>query len=644
MTTLRKLTPLVLKQVSINAPFWAPRQEVNSTVTISEVYDKLEQTGRIDALRLSWQPGQSKRPHHFWDSDVAKWIEAAGYSLALHPDPELERRVDDVIDLIQQAQQEDGYLNSYFTVVDPQARWSNLRDMHELYCAGHLMEAAVAHYEGTGKRKLLDVVSRYADYIDEVFGPAEGQKRGYPGHEEIELALVKLCRATGEVRYLELAKFFIDERGRRPHYFHIEARERGEDPDQNDYGANLTLNQSHLPVREQSTAEGHAVRAMYLFSGMADVGAEMEEESLLEACRCLWANVVRGRMYVTGGVGSSSHHERFTYDYDLPNETAYAETCAAIGLVFWAHRMLQLEADSRFADVMERALYNGVLSGVSLDGTTFFYANPLEADPKRYEHRTDLFGRDNLSYVRQEWFRCACCPTSITRLLASLGHYAYSRTERALYVHLYVGGQAEVSFDGKTVALNQCTNYPWDGTIRIEVQPSEEMSFALALRIPGWSRAANLSVNGQPVELKSSVRDGYARIDRVWKAGDVVSLDLPMPVERIEAHPSVREACGRIALQRGPIVYCLEQEDNGPDLKDIALPRDGELRAEYRSGLLGGVVSITGQATRRDESKWEDKLYQRSPGAMKTVPFIAIPYYAWANRGPGEMLVWIRET
>ena len=638
-----RLEAVSLKRVTIDDPFLAPRQEVNRTVTLSEVYGQLRRTGQIDALRLSRQPGQPIPPHFFWDSDTAKWLEATGYSLAVHPDPELEGRVDEIIDMIERAQQEDGYLNSYFTVVNPQGRWVNLRDKHELYCAGHLMEAAVAYYEGTGKRKLLDVLCRYADYIAEVFGPAEGQKRGYPGHEEIELALVKLFHATGEERYFELAKFFIDERGRQPHYFDIEARLRGEDPDV-DWDRGYTYNQSHLPVREQTTAEGHAVRAMYLFSAMADLVAETGDEAILAACRRLWHSVVRRRMYVTGGIGSASHLERFTYDYDLPNETAYTETCAAIGLVYWAHRMLQLEADGRYTDVMERALYNGVLSGVSLDGSRFFYANPLEADPERYEHRTDLFGQDRLSHVRQEWFGCACCPPNINRLMASLGQYAYSLGEGALYAHLYVGGQVEVSLDGKTVVLAQRTRYPWDGTVQLEVRPSDEMAFVLALRIPGWSRGATLLVNGQRFPLESTERNGYARIDRVWKSGDDVTLDLPMPVERIEAHPSVREDCGRIALQRGPIVYCLEEVDNGPNLRDITLPRDGELRAEYRSGLLGGVVAIVGEATRRDESSWEDVLYQPSPGAVRTVPFTAIPYYAWANREPGEMLVWIRES
>jgi hypothetical protein len=647
-----------LNKVAIDGPLWAPRQQVNREVTLPIEYEQCERTGRIAAWKLDWKPGQPNPPHHFWDSDVAKWIEAAGYSLATHPDEELEQLVDGVIDVIAEAQQEDGYLNIHFTVVEPENRWKNLRDMHELYCAGHLMEAAVAYYEGTGKRRLLDVLCRYAETIDSVFGPDEGQKRGYPGHEEIELALVKLYRVTGEERYLDLAKFFVDERGRRPPYYDVEARARGEDS-QNFHGRGYDYNQSHAPVREQDTAEGHAVRAMYLYSGMADVAAETGDESLVAACERLWRNVTQRRMYVSGGIGSSSCGERFTYDYDLPNDVAYAETCAAIGLVFWAHRMLQFDGDRVYADVMERALYNGVLSGVSLDGRTFFYANPLEVDPEKHARRPDLFRGPSVSPTRQGWFRCACCPPNIARLLASLGQYVYSQSGREAYVHLYVGGRAELELDGQSVTLTQETHYPWEGEVQVTVHPEREASFVLALRIPGWSRGASLEVNGQPLEVGASAavkggaspaegavpltERGYARIDRIWRPGDTVRLSLPMPVERIWAHPAVKENCGRVALQRGPLVYCLEEIDNGPHLHSIALPRDAALKAEFDEDLLGGVVVIRGEAERQDTSEWEGTLYRPVRPATKAVPLKAVPYYAWANRAPGEMLVWIRE-
>ena len=447
------------------------------------------------------------------------------------------------------------------------------------------------------------------------------------------------------VRYLDLATFFIDERGTQPHYYDIEARERGDDPAAWRLGR-YDYNQSHLPVRQQETAEGHAVRAMYLYSGMADVAAETGDETLVAACRRLWENVTTRRMYVTGGIGSSATGERFTYDYDLPNDLAYTETCAAIGLVFWAHRMVQLEADARYADIMERALYNGALSGISLDGKRFFYANPLEVDPVAMERRTDLYRGAVVTPTRQEWFGCACCPPNIARLLASLGAYAYSVDEaaRAAYVHLYAGGRASLSLGGGTVELEQATRYPWEGEVRLAVRAAGQAPFALALRIPGWCRNASLAVNGEPLETASLLRRGYAWIERAWRSGDVVTLNLPMPVERIEAHPAVHEDAGRAALQRGPVVYCLEEVDNGPHLRDVVLPRDTPLDVTYDPDLLGGVVVIRGQGWRRDPAAWGGDLYRPAGSLTKAMTVTAIPYYAWANRALGEMLVWLREA
>jgi DUF1680 family protein len=637
------LNPVPLQNVHLEGGFWGPRQEINRTVTLPIEYQQCKETGRIDVVKLSWKPGDPNPPHPFWDSDLAKWIEAVGYSLSLHPDPALEELVDAVIDDMAAAQQPDGYLNSYFTLVEPQNRWANLRDMHELYCAGHLIEGAIAYYLATGKRKLLDVMCRYADYIATVFGPGDGQKRGYPGHEELELALVKLYRVTGEERYLDLARFFIDERGTQPHYFDIEARERGDDPTAWNHGR-YEYNQSHLPVREQTTAEGHAVRAMYLYSGMADVAAETGDETLLAACERLWDNVTTRRMYITGGIGSASHGERFTYDYDLPNDTAYAETCAAIGLVFWAHRMVQLTGEARYADALERALYNGVLSGISLDGKRFFYANPLEVDPQAYTYRADIFGRSALTAERQEWFGCACCPPNIARLLASLGDYVYSSGSGALYLHLYAAGKADLEIDGRPVTVRQETNYPWDGEIRIVVAPEAEQSFALCLRIPAWARSAEVRVNGQTVDIAPRMDRGYARIERVWHNGDVVELSLPMPVERIEAHPAVRVNAGRVALQRGPLVYCLEEVDNGANLPDIVLPKDASLNTEYDENLLGGIVVIKAEGLRRPTDNWTNALYRPVESDAVPVSLTAVPYYAWGNCGPGEMLVWIRHA
>ncbi|MBN1933759.1 MAG: glycoside hydrolase family 127 protein [Anaerolineae bacterium] len=642
MSTIKKMEPVSFTQVTLSDKFWAPRQHINREVTIPAAYQQSKETGRIDAWKLTWKPGDPNPPHIFWDSDVAKWLEAVGYSLAVHPDPDLAALADAIIDDIAAAQRPDGYLNIHFTVVEPEKRWTNLRDWHELYCAGHLMEAAVAYYEGTGKRVLLDVLCRYADHIDRTFGPGEGQKRGYPGHEEIELGLVKLYRATGERRYLDLARFFVDERGRQPHYFDLEAEVRGEDPSKRWY-RDHSYNQSHLPVREQATAEGHAVRAMYLFTGMADVAAEAGDEALVQACRTLWDNVTLKRMYITGGIGSSAHGERFTYDYDLPNEIAYAETCAAIGLVLWANRMLQFEADARYADVLERALYNGVLSGVSLDGTRFFYGNPLEVNPTKFEHRPDLLHQPSLSPRRQAWFGCACCPPNVLRTLASLGQYVYSQSDTTAYIHLYVQGQGKLDVGGQKVVIAQETRYPWEGQIAVTVQPEAAADFALALRVPGWCREATLCVNGAPLEIGALIERGYARIARTWQPGDVVTLDLAMPVEHIAAHPAVRDDIGRVALQRGPLVYCLEEADNGPNLPALALPPEVAWKVKFDPSLLGGVVVIDGEAERRSGESWMDQLYRPAVPKVERAPVRAIPYYAWANREPGEMLVWIRE-
>ncbi len=621
------LKPVPLERVDVTDAFWAPRIETNRAVTLPLEYDHCKRTGRLAAFKLKWRPGEPDPPHIFWDSDVAKWLEAAAYALASRPDRRLRRRVNALVADIAAAQQPDGYLNTHFTVVEPEKRWTNLRDWHELYCAGHVIEAAVAHYEATGERTLIDAACRLADYIGSVFGTQEGQKRGYPGHEEVELALVRLYRATGCERYLRLAQYFVDERGRQPHYFEIEAAARGDARPPGDY----TVQQAHLAVREQTTAEGHAVRAMYLYCAMADLAAQTGDRALRAACRRLWRNVTERRMYVTGGIGSAGRGERFTTDYDLPNDSAYAETCAAIGLVFLAHRMLQLERDGRYADVMERAIYNGVLSGISLDGRRFFYENPLAVQPRVRAHE------------RQDWFGCACCPPNIARLLASLPRYAYSEERRAAWVHLYVAGRATLGVAGQAVELTVRTGYPWKEKVRIDVAPERPAALTLALRVPGWCRAATLKVNGEAVSLDAIVKEGYAHVKRAWAAGDRVELRLPMPVERVRAHPKVRADCGRVALQRGPVVYCLEEADNGADLDALCLPRKAALRAKFRPDLLGGVVTVTAAGRRRSPEGWAGALYR--PAAAKTVParLTAVPYYAWCNRRPGEMLVWVRE-
>jgi DUF1680 family protein len=620
-------TPVSWKAVRIDDPFWMPHLSVNRAKTLFHIYQFCEKTGRIDALRLQWKPGMEPVPHIFWDSDVAKWLEAASYSLATHPDPVLEAQVDEVISLIVAAQQPDGYLNTYFSVVEPEKRWTNLRDRHELYCAGHLIEAAVAHFQATGKRVLLDTLCRYADYIDSVFGPEPGKKRGYPGHEEIELALVKLYQVTGEKRYLNLSQYFVNERGKQPHYFDIEAQQRGEDPEAF-WAGSYAYNQSHLSVREQSEVVGHAVRAMYLYSAMADLAREFHDQSLFDADQRLWNNLCSTRLYITGGLGPSAQNEGFTTDYDLPNETAYAETCASIGFVFWNHRMLQLDCNARYADMLERALYNGVLSGVSLDGEKFFYENPLSS-----------LG----SYHRNAWFQVSCCPPNIARLLASLGQYIYAVTATDLAVHLYIQSTAQLTIGSHEVTVRQETNYPWSGHITLRLSMHEDATFGLRLRLPGWCHSANLTVNGEAVHIASHLVEGYVRVERHWQSGDKIEFELAMPGERMYANPNVRSDAGLTALQRGPLVYSLEEIDNPVPLQRIVLPRSEKLSSQLESGILEGVTTLKCQALVEDATDWAGTLYRSQPATTQSRTITAIPYYAWDNRQPGEMRVWIRE-
>lgn len=564
------------------------------------------------------------KPHYFWDSDVAKWIEAVSYSLASEPDSTLEAMLDEVIDLIVSAQQPDGYLNIYFTVVEPENRWANLRDCHELYCAGHLMEAAVAHYQATGKRNFLDTMCRYADYIDSVFGVEEGKKRGYCGHEEIELALMKLYHATGNERYLRLSKYFVDERGNKPYYYDVEAEQRGENP-QSYWAKDYSYCQAHIPVREMSEVTGHAVRAMYLYSAMADLAGETGDERLKAACERIWEDVCLRKMYITGGIGPSRHNEGFTTPYDLPNDTAYAETCAAIGLVFWNHRLLQLDCDGKYADVMERALYNGVISGVSLDGNKFFYENPLGS-----------LG----THHRQDWFGCACCPPNVARILASVGEYIYSSMDDGIAVHLYVQGEMQTDINGMAVTLKQQTRYPWDGQVTLTIEQATAAAYTLRLRIPGWCREHTLQVNGQVVE--PAIDKGYACITRTWQSGDTITLELTMPVEVMAANPAVPHDRGLVALQRGPLVYCLEGVDHPASVRRLTLPVRQDFTAQFHEELLDGVAVIAGEAVLLPEQTWDGKLYRPIAAEHGSrIPIRAVPYYTWDNREPGEMVVWL---
>ena len=630
------LSPVPISRVVVDDSFWAPRLETNRRATIPMIYERCKESGRIEALRLKWKDGAPNKPHVFWESDVAKWMEAAAYSLRTHPDSGLEEQLESTITLLARAQQPDGYINAYYTVVEPGKRWTNLRDKHELYCAGHLIEAAVAHFETTGRRHFMDVMCRFADHIALQFGREPAKRRGYCGHPEIELALVRLFRATGEQRYLDLAKYFVDERGAKPHYFDTEAVARGEDP--KSYAPRThDYTQAHLPVREQTRAVGHAVRALYLYSGMADVARETGDKTLLETCGRLWESVYRRQMYITGGLGPSRDNEGFTYDYDLPNESAYAETCASIASVFWNHRLLQTRCESRFADEIERALYNGVLSGVSMDGSRFFYVNPLEM------HADEISPDD--PYVKAHrvgWFGCACCPPNIARLLASFGQYIYSEADREVAVHLYVRGHADCTIAGRHVRVRQETEYPWKGRIRIEVEPQSPVEFSLRLRIPGWARSHELLLNGK--STGADIEHGYATLRRRWDRDDVIELILPMPIERVHAHPNVRNNFGRVALQRGPIIYCVESIDVGVPVSSVVLPRNQEFLAIYEKQMFGGTTTIRGEAAHVADSQWERQLYGFGNPSMESIPFKAVPYAVWGNRDAAEMAVWLREA
>jgi DUF1680 family protein len=603
----RALTAVPFQEVHIKDEFWGPRLRINQTATIEANLRQCELTGRIAnfAVAGKLRPGKH-RGALYNDSDVYKVIEGIAYTLTVRRDGALEKRTDAVIDQIAAAQQPDGYLNTYFTLVEPKNRWKNIQHGHELYCAGHLMEAAVAYHQATGKRKLLDVARKLADHIITVFGP--GRKVDACGHEEIELALVKLYRATGEQRYLKQAQFFLDVRGR------ADRRKL--------FGEYA---QDHKPVREQREVTGHAVRAMYLYCGMADVAALTGDREMMKALESIWHDVVDRKMYVTGGIGPSASNEGFTVPYDLPNDSAYAETCAAVGMALWNQRMFLLTGEGKYADVLERVVYNGLLSGVSLAGDRFFYVNPLGSKGRHH---------------RQEWFDCACCPDNVLRYVAGIGDRVYAHKGNGIWTVLYMGNTATVPLRDGKVKLIQETRYPWDGDVRITLEPEKPFAFTMHLRLPACCVPGNatLTVNGQrPAPQELSADKGYARLTRTWKAGDVIRLQLPMVARRAYADPHVKADVGRVALQRGPIVYCLEGVDNGGHPRSFVLPKTAKLTAGFEKDLLGGVVVVRGEALAVSRGEG-GKLVTRP------VKYQAVPYSTWDNRAPGEMVVWLPES
>ncbi len=643
--SMRQYTPVNFADVRIEGAFWHERLETVLTKTIPSQYRQLGENGILESLELKkpTPPLRIPRNSHnfttqiFWDSDVGKWIEAASYALRHRRDATIEAQIDGITALFAKGQLPDGYMNFWYLAQEPDKRWTNLRDNHELYCAGHILEGAVAYYQATGKRALLDVLLKYVDHIATVFGPGENQKHGYCGHQEIELALIKLYGVTKDRKHLDLATYFINERGKLPHYFDLEAIARGDNP--KDYWAipqadpagrsGYEYNQSHKPVRQQDRVVGHAVRAMYMYTAMADLAAELGDDTLKKTLEVLWKDVTSRQMYVTAGLGPSKHNEGFTTYYDLPNDTAYAETCASVALIFWAQRMLNIDLDGRYADVLEQALYNGALSGLSRDGEHYFYENPLDSDGK---------------HTRWKWHTCPCCTMNVSRLVASVAGYFYSTSADSLAVHLYGGSSATVKVGERSVSIKETSNYPWSGKIKIAIDPEKSGEFTLKLRIPGWVHDASARINGAGIDLAEAIANGYLEIRRMWSKGDVVDLDLPMPVERLYAHPSVKADVGRAVLKRGPLVYCAEQVDNpGVPVSQIRLPRNAKVAAQERKDLFGGIMAITAEGTTTTAEDWNGNLYRSEPPHEKPARWTAVPYYLWNNREPGRMLVWIPE-
>ncbi|WP_438495997.1 glycoside hydrolase family 127 protein [Paenibacillus sp. IHBB 3054] len=587
--------------VIIEDVFWRPRLEVLKKVTLPACLTKCEETGRISNFAKAGGLIEGTfEGIYFNDSDVYKVIEGIAYSLMSEPDPELEAQADRIIDLIASAQESDGYLSTYYTLEAPESKWTDM-EKHEMYNGGHLIEAAVAYFEATGKRMLLDVACKLADHYDDLFGP--GKRHWVEGHEEIELALVKLYRVTREQRYWKLSLWLLEERGH-GHGF-------GEIWDTKEWGPAYC--QDDVPVRDIERVTGHAVRAMYLYTAMADVVHVSGDPDFVDALHRVWSHTVERNMYVTGGIGPSRHNEGFTHDYELPNESAYCETCAAIATVFWNHRMNLLFGDAKYADVVEREMYNGALAGISLTGDKFFYVNPLAS--KGDHHRVP-------------WFDTSCCPTNLARFLPSIGQYSYAQTDQGIAVNQYMNGEAEIVMEsGLGVKLKQTTQYPWNGKIELAVEADKSDFFSIYLRIPGWCRGYKVKVGGKFLPgVEALTKRGYIAIHRAWSQNDTIELELDMPVEIIQARPEVLENQGRIAIQRGPIVYCLEQLDNSPlSYDEYSFSAHETLLVDHQPELLGGVTVLKGKN-----------------GEGRPCQFI--PYYAWDNRESGYMQVWIRKA
>ena len=586
---LKMIKQIDFSHVKINDNFWSPRLSKHVSATLPVCIDQIEnQTGRIRNFENAAKGEGEHSGIFFDDSDVYKALEGMAYSLINNPDPELEKKADEWIDKFAAAQQPDGYINTFYTLTGLDKRWTNM-DKHEMYCAGHMIEAGVAYYQATGKRKLLDVCIRMTDHMMSQFGP--GKRHWVPGHEEIELALVKLYQTTQEQKYLDFAYWLLEERG----HGHGTMGDEGK--------WNPVYYQDIVPVRQLTDISGHAVRCMYLYCGMADVAALKNDTGYIAAMDRLWDDVVHRNMYITGGIGSSRDNEGFTEDYDLPNLDAYCETCASVGMVLWNQRMNQLTGDSKYIDVLERSLYNGALAGISLGGDRFFYVNPLES---KGDHH------------RQEWYGCACCPSQLSRFLPSIGNYIYASSDDALWVNLYIGNTGQIRIGETDILLTQETDYPWDGSVKLTISTSLPLEKEIRLRIPNWCKTYDLSINGKRINV--SEEKGYAVI-KDWKSQDVIALDMDMPVEIVAADPHVKENFGKRAIQRGPLVYCMEEIDNPVYFDQIQLSPSTTFQTAFASDILNGIKTI------------------KTNGRAQSATFI--PYYAWDNRKAGKMRVWI---
>ncbi|MCK9479145.1 MAG: glycoside hydrolase family 127 protein [Firmicutes bacterium] len=623
------LSRIPYKQVEINDGFWKKRQEINKNITLKAIYDRFVETGRIASFAMDWREGQPNKPHVFYDSDVAKWIEGAAYVLAKGENFYLSENAETLITQIEKGQAKDGYFNTYFQCIEPSRRFCD-RAAHELYSAGHLIEAAVAYFEAVGDGRFLRVAERYANLLEKVFKLEQSANFATAGHEEITLALVRLYETTDNMRYLELSRFFIEERG---------INDKDVTP-LYDF-ADEKYAQDHMPVRKQRTAEGHAVRATYMYTSMADLARLYCDAGLKETCEAIWENITNKRMYVTGGIGSAFPGENFTYDYDLPNFMAYAETCAGIGLFFFAHAMMLIKPKSCYADIAELVLYNAVLAGISLSGDAFFYENPLEMRPDSVDYYNRRTGGVHLPiYERKKVFECSCCPPNIARLIGRIGDYLYTNEEDTIYMHHYINSSTNITLFDQIVVVTQKTEYPFYGNIKVSFELSMPLEFTVAFRIPEWAEYRTITVCDKVVD-KLEIRDGYAFIRKVWKKEDYIEIDFPMSVVEIEANPNIWESCGKVSLKRGPIMYCIEEVDAGKNLSDVVLPANAQYKWIKEHKEFTGVPCIKTKALRRPSF---DSLYKKGASAAEQVTVTAIPYYAWANRGKGEMIVWIQKN